>query len=208
MQTNSGKKNDAQSIESINDILSAAKNAEGIITSILLLSQARQAPPKLQPCNIYESLESALLSLQHRLQEKQITVNVVKNQALSAVAHNPWLERIWVNLLDNAIKYGGPEPLITAGARLEGERILCWVADNGPGIPPESRALVFQDFHQNIDGDSSGFGLGLSMIAQLLKHMNGTIDIEDCPGAKLVFVLKAHAVIGQTERVAAPLDCG
>ena len=184
--------------EEIADIISANHNAEEIITSILLLSKARQAPPALLPCDIYDCLDGALRSLQHRLQSAQITVSVVKKQDLRALAHAPWLERVWVNLIDNAMKYGGEDPQITAGASPQDDGIRCWVSDNGSGIPNEAKRLIFNDFQQQ--SESTGFGLGLAMVTQLLKHMNGRIEVEDGEGTTFAFYLPAHTGVAQDKQ--------
>lgn len=133
----------------VSDIALAGQNAEQIINAILLLSQARLAPPELKPVDLYLSLEGALSSLQLKLRERDITVRVVRGLEPQAWAHPPWLVRIWVNLIDNAIKHAGQQPRIEVGARLDNGRIRCWVSDDGPGVPENVREHIFKEFQQH-----------------------------------------------------------
>jgi signal transduction histidine kinase len=67
------------------------------------------------------------------------------------------------------------------------------VQDNGPGVPPTQRSLIFEKFRQG--GDASdrpqGTGLGLPISRQIIEHFGGRLWIDDCggPGARFVFEL-------------------
>jgi signal transduction histidine kinase len=188
-----GVMGDAAQDECLADIIQASRNVDQIINAILTLSQARLDPPTLKPVELYPPLDRAIASLRMRLRDKGITVSVVRGLERRALAHDLWLERIWVNLLDNAIKYGGPSPHIEVGARMDGDRIRCWVSDNGPGVPESVRENLLTEFQLQVAPHTAGFGLGLSLVSQLVHHMSGRVIIEDEGDmTSFVFFLQPH----------------
>ena len=103
------------------------------------------------------------------------------------------------NLVDNAIKYAGPEASKTNGAAAEivvgagadGERITLTVADHGPGIPEADRGRVVERFVRLEQSRSQpGSGLGLSLASAVARLHGGELKFEDNhPGLKSVIAL-------------------
>jgi signal transduction histidine kinase len=62
------------------------------------------------------------------------------------------------------------------------------VMDSGPGIPAEQRALVFERFWR-ADRNTSGVGLGLTIVDRIMKALNGSVCVDDCPGGGALFTL-------------------
>ena len=89
------------------------------------------------------------------------------------------LGQVLFNLLDNAVKYGGSEP-INIYARKDGGHVLISVTDLGKGIPPEDLDRVFEKFYRRgkADGRAPGTGLGLSIARGFIEAMGGTIRAE------------------------------
>ncbi|WP_395104677.1 sensor histidine kinase [Actinomadura sp. SCN-SB] len=98
------------------------------------------------------------------------------------------LSRLLSNLLDNAERHAEEE--ITVTVRAEGDTAVMEVLDDGQGIPPEHRELVFQRFSRlkaSRERDPEGTGLGLPMAREIANVHNGTLTIEDSPrGARFV----------------------
>ncbi len=83
------------------------------------------------------------------------------------------------NLLDNARKYGGDQVLVEGA--MVGEDYMVVVSDNGPGIPPAERDVIFRHFEQLSKGDArsnQGIGLGLPIAKQLARAMGGDVWYE------------------------------
>ncbi len=103
------------------------------------------------------------------------------------------------NLIDNAVKYGSANRdaggIRVAAERLEGA-IRLVVADRGPGIPEAARGRVLDRFVRLEDARSRpGFGLGLSLVAAIVRLHQGTLLLEDnAPGLAVVVTLPALAV--------------
>jgi signal transduction histidine kinase len=103
------------------------------------------------------------------------------------------------NLVDNAIKYAGPETSkingapaeIVVKAGTEGERITLTVADHGPGIAEPDRARVVERFVRLEQSRSlPGSGLGLSLAAAVARLHGGELKLEDNhPGLRSVIAL-------------------
>jgi signal transduction histidine kinase len=99
---------------------------------------------------------------------------------------------IWTNLIENALKYSGKEKIDVSLTSVE-SKILFYVADKGPGIPPEEKENVFEMFYR-VDKEShrssKGTGLGLYIVKRIVNLHGGIIYIESGnPGARFVVEL-------------------
>jgi two-component system sensor histidine kinase KdpD len=119
-------------------------------------------------------------------------------ETLPAVRADPAiLERVVVNLTENALRYSpaGKPPLLTASAL--GDRVELRVTDRGPGIPEQDRERVFVPFQRLGDTDNTtGVGLGLALARGLTEAMGGTLTAEDTPGGGLTMTVSLVAAPG------------
>jgi two-component system sensor histidine kinase KdpD len=122
------------------------------------------------------------------------------------------LERVIVNLTENALRYSpaGKPPLLTASAL--GDRVELRVVDRGPGIPEKDRDRMFVPFQRLGDTDNTtGVGLGLALSRGLTEAMGGTLTADDTPGGGLTMTVSLPAAAspgcepepGQRERESA-----
>jgi len=127
---------------------------------------------------------------------REITVDIP--DALPAVRADPAiLERIVVNLTENALRYSpaGKPPLLAASAL--GDRVELRVVDRGPGIPEGDRDRMFVPFQRLGDTDNTtGVGLGLALARGLTEAMDGTLTAEDTPGGGLTMIISLPAAPG------------
>ena len=99
------------------------------------------------------------------------------------------LERVFVNLLENARRYSGEHP-VRVRARVVGGHLKVRVIDRGPGIPARELAHVFEPFRQGDDGGShSGVGLGLAIVKGFVEANGATVTAESHPGQGSVFAI-------------------
>lgn len=92
------------------------------------------------------------------------------------------LMHIFINLIDNAIKYNVPEGKISIINYIEKERICIEICDTGIGIPKEDREKVFDSFYtvdKNRSKENSGTGLGLAIVKELVEKQRGAISVID-----------------------------
>jgi two-component system, OmpR family, sensor histidine kinase KdpD len=127
---------------------------------------------------------------------REITVEMP--ETLPAVAVDPAiLERVVVNLTENALRYSpaGKPPLLTASAL--GDRVELRVVDRGPGIPDNDKDRMFVPFQRLGDTDNTtGVGLGLALSRGLTEAMGGTLTAEDTPGGGLTMTVSLPTAPG------------
>jgi signal transduction histidine kinase len=119
-------------------------------------------------------------------------------EALRAVGDRDAVERILVNLLDNAAKYSPRGTAIEVTARPAGERAVeVLVSDHGPGIPVEDQERVFERFARadraRSRPDSNGAGLGLAISRGLARRQGGDLTVVSAAGRGSTFVLRLLA---------------
>jgi two-component system sensor histidine kinase KdpD len=120
---------------------------------------------------------------------RDITVEIP--ELLPAVRADPAiLERVVVNLAENALRYSpaGKPPLLAASTL--GDRVELRVVDRGPGISDNDKERVFVPFQRLGDTDNTtGVGLGLALSRGLTEAMGGTLTAEDTPGGGLTMTV-------------------
>jgi signal transduction histidine kinase len=132
-------------------------------------------------------------------EEKGIGLRIEAQAAAPVNGNRELVSQALANLIDNAIKYAGPEKAGTNGETAEvvvralndGDRILLTVADNGPGISEQDRARVTERFVRLEQSRSQpGSGLGLSLAAAVARLHGGELKFEDnAPGLKSIIAL-------------------
>ncbi len=139
---------------------------------------------------IDESLGVALIRLDERLQGRSVDVQVPADLPLVCV-DDILLEQVFLNLLDNALKYTDPGTPITVRAWLEDFQVMVEVADRGPGIPPGEERAVFRKFHRAPlrEGRTApvGSGLGLTICEGIVAAHGGRIWVVGCEGGGAAF---------------------
>ncbi len=126
----------------------------------------------------------ALRTVETRLPEELVPVKI---DALL-------MEQVFINLLENALKYAPPPSPIEITATTQGNDIIVEVADRGPGIPPGSEERIFEKFYRVKPKNAiGGVGLGLAICRAILQAHNGRIWAENRPGggASFKFTLAA-----------------
>lgn len=126
--------------------------------------------------------------------ERGVQVVVRAESAIVVADRESGLERVFDNLLDNALRFAprGTAIEIDAAARQGTARIT--VADHGPGIPADERARVFERFHRGPGASGSGAGLGLAIASAILEAGRGRISAAETPGGGATFVVELPLV--------------
>lgn len=104
------------------------------------------------------------------------------------------------NLVDNAVRYATHGQVAVRIARDDGRATLV-VEDAGPGIPEDARERVFSRFHRELGSGVEGSGLGLSIVAEALQRLGGTIVLDASPtlgGLRATVTLPAHEKVHHT----------
>jgi len=104
------------------------------------------------------------------------------------------LRQVIQNLVDNAVKYSSVGGRVRVSATADDGHVLIDVADQGPGIPPEDRELIFQEFGRSSSGTAKpGSGLGLFIARSIAEAHGGTLGVDSVPARGSVFRLDLPA---------------
>jgi signal transduction histidine kinase len=109
------------------------------------------------------------------------------------------LETALINLLDNAFKFTPEHKEIVVSARADEGRVTFAVQDNGIGIPAREQRRIFRRFYrvdQRLARETSGVGLGLSIVSLIVRAHGGEIDVQSEPGAGSTFVVRIPIMAG------------
>ncbi|QCB92880.1 sensor histidine kinase [Cellulomonas shaoxiangyii] len=123
---------------------------------------------------------------------------VVSRADVTARVDAQRITQAWLQLLANAVRFSAPGSTVRLGSEVAGGRLLLWVRDEGPGVPPEQEARIFERFHRGrADRVQHGAGLGLPIVAAIAAAHGGRVFLEHPPpgaGPGVVFVLDLPAV--------------
>jgi Na+/proline symporter/nitrogen-specific signal transduction histidine kinase len=132
--------------------------------------------------------------------ERQTRVDVALPEGMPPLMADPdRLMQVMLNLLSNAAKFVPvPGGQVSVSVHCDDARVTVAVADNGPGVSPEQRSLIFDKFRQGGEAANrpQGTGLGLPISRQIVEHFGGRLWLESVPGqgARFLFKLPWHAV--------------
>lgn len=108
-------------------------------------------------------------------------------------SNRDYIKQIFLNLVDNAIKYTPNGGIVTTEVRYDDNYILIKVIDNGIGISKEDKTRIFERFYR-VDKarsrDVGGTGLGLAIVKHIVKSLHGTIDVESELNIGTKFIVK------------------
>ena len=96
------------------------------------------------------------------------------------------LERAFVNLVRNAVQYGGGRGQISVGIEADGS---VTVADQGCGIASDKHSRIFEPFYR-VNPHGSGAGLGLSMVNEIVTRHGGYVELSSAPGKGSTFTIR------------------
>ncbi|MEK4536295.1 ATP-binding protein [Peribacillus sp. FSL K6-1552] len=134
--------------------------------------------------------------LQSMVIKKQIKLNIHENEPFTLYGDEDLLRRLFINLMENAIKYTPEGGTVEIKACNKKEFIYIEVIDHGIGIPKEHLPFIFQRFYRVDDSRSrsqGGTGLGLSLCKWIVEAHKGTIEVRSKPDEGTRVIVKLHA---------------
>jgi len=170
-----------EAIEMLSLIQNQSEKMVRIIEDLLLLSRIRKEKIELVPIDIQKILNEVFVRLHNEIVSRGATFKMPDIWP-EVLGHEQWIEEVWINLISNALKYGGNPPLIKLGfEKMTESTFRMWIQDNGNGINPESHTRIFEDFERLGRKDNQGHGLGLSIVKRIILKLNGEINVA-CSG--------------------------
>lgn len=133
----------------------------------------------IQTIDLVTLVESVIAQVRLRAEERQMALKLVVAGAHTAVLGDPdRLRQLFLNLIDNAVKYGGAGNQITIQLTAQPQGLACAVCDTGPGIPAAHLPHLTRRFYRAAPAGVSGSGLGLAMVAEILRQHQSQLTIE------------------------------
>jgi signal transduction histidine kinase len=169
-----------------------------IITELLVLASVRQQQIIPEALDMAMIVEQAETRVKHMIAETNAEI-IKPSTWPNALGYAQWVEEVWANYINNAIKYGGTPPRIELGAEQQSDgSVRYWVHDNGDGLSQEAIAQLFTAFTRLDKVRATGHGLGLSIVKRIVEKLNGTVDIqsEGAPGRGSIFSFTLPGVDG------------
>ena len=173
--------------ESVQAILQSGERANEIIDGLLLLHGIQHESLSATSVDTDATVDTALETLAGAVAAHQAVVT--RNAALPTVkAHGPWLIQVWINLIGNAIKYGGSPPVVDVAAHMTSDEMVRFdISDNGAGIAPDDRERIFNEFERAATTDIDGHGLGLAIVNRVVDRLGGETGVDSAPDGGSVF---------------------
>lgn len=172
--------------EYLSYITSSTNALLAIINNILDLATIDAGAMSLNraPVDVRKAIEQAAAGVQDRLATGNIHLDVrVANVVGPFVADEDRVVQVLYNLLANAVGFSPQGATVTLTATQHDNRTIFAVADQGPGIAPESQGKVFDRFEANANGSRHrGVGLGLSLVRSFVEMHGGRITIDSAVG--------------------------
>ncbi len=141
----------------------------------LARAQTRAEAIRLEVVDLEELLGEAAEELR---QAYRVEVDTHCASGLVGLAHHDLLAQAVGNLASNAAKHAGEEPVTLSATPMDGGRVRIEVHDHGSGIDTSHRDRVFDRFYRADDRDAEGFGLGLSIVREVVAAMGGEVEID------------------------------
>jgi two-component system, OmpR family, sensor histidine kinase KdpD len=179
----------AAQVETAGAIQDEARRMSALVGNLLDMARIESGEVSLnlewQPLEevVGAALQSSRVMLERHIIEVRIprTLPLLRFDALL-------IERVFVNLLENASKYTPPGSTVTLSAELGADRVSVAVADDGPGLPRGREEAVFQKFARGErESATPGVGLGLAICRAIVEAHQGTIVGANRPGGGAVY---------------------
>ena len=176
-------------------IFDNTKKATNIVDELLLLAQVGQSDILVETLQMDEIMGQVSTRIESYITEYGGTVSYASDWP-AAVGYGPWIEEVWINYINNALKYGGEPAEVTVGAeRLSPTQVKFFVQDRGDGLSEEEQNKLFIEFTRihNAAQEREGTGLGLSIVKRIVEKLGGYVGVksEVGKGSQFYFVLPA-----------------
>lgn len=171
-----------RALEKIND---EARRMSSLVNELLTLSRSdagrlifeKHKVSLDQVCHMVAEQQAAVAS------EKDLSIETEIEDGIDIIGDESMLIRILLNLMDNAVKYSGNGKRVALSLFREGNFAVCSVEDDGIGISAEELDRIWERFYRADESRSEeGSGLGLAMVAALVKAHGGRTEVTSTPG--------------------------
>lgn len=164
----------------IQKIIDNSRKLSTLTSDILLLSKIENQEFFDGNCEfrLDEQIRKCILMLEYKWSAKEIYFDIDMEKTVY-YGNEALLERVWINIIDNAIKFSNPSSQISVKAERIGDSLSVKIRDFGVGMDGKTQKRIFEKFYQS---DSSrreeGNGLGLALVRRIVDLCKGSIEVE------------------------------
>ena len=170
----------------LGEVKESTRRISELVAAVRSYSQLDRA--SLQRVDVTDGLDSTLVMLGHKLRDGVTVVREYGADVPPIEAYAGELNRVWTNLIDNAVDAMDGAGTLRVATRADGDGVVVEIADTGPGMPPEVADRAFEAFYTTKDV-GKGTGLGLDIARRIVEDRHGgTITIDSRPGATVLRV--------------------
>lgn len=188
----------AMATKSLQAMHKSAQRLNLLIEDLLTISRMEHRTPQIrfETTDLGDVLRRVIEHLEPAVTERRARVELDwPTDTAKAEADSRRMEQVFANLLENALRHGQgtQEEIIRISARSDAEFIEIVFADNGPGIPLEDQAHIFERFyrvHKDRSRMAGGTGLGLSIVKHIVLAHGGEVSVESVPGSGAAFKVR------------------
>ncbi len=176
--------------ELLDTMVEEAERLERLVKNLLDMTRLEggELALKREWVPLVEVVGSALSHLEHLLGDRVVHTHLPDDLPLVSV--DPvLLEQLFINLLENAIKYTPESSPLTIRARVESATLVVELADQGPGIAEGDEERIFERFYRGAHQGKSSAGLGLAICRAIAEAHGGTLTARNDGGAVFEFRL-------------------
>ena len=174
-------------------VLSEAQRLIMMTNTILDLNQMQEGTKPIEKVtfNINQMIDKAILSLESRLKEKNVSISrELDLQHSWVIGEIASINRVVQNLLDNAFKFVNEGGHIIVRTTLKQNKVWVSILNNGPAIPEEQQKLIWERFYKADSSrgqDKKGVGLGLVIVKEIIKKHEEVIGVHSKEGEYVEF---------------------
>lgn len=177
--------------EYLDIIIEESRRLSGLSSTVLDLSRIESLSTlsKQTTFSLSEQIRESILLLEYKWAAKHLDLDIDLDE-LNIYADEALLKQVWINLLDNGIKFSPEFGKLSISLHKKEGAIIFKVQDHGPGMDLETSDLIFTKFYQgDTSHQSEGNGLGLALVKKIVELHHGAVTVESHIGKGSTFIV-------------------
>jgi signal transduction histidine kinase len=180
-----------------------ARRLTHLVENILQYSRLRRTSgdgPLTESVDVDEVLAESFEAVEPLAASSSAELSVLGDRGMHVRANRAAVSQILGNLLDNALKYGPPGQTLTVRVEAEDSVVRFVVDDQGPGIPARDRTRIWEPYRRlprDVRSRLPGTGIGLAVVARLVRLHGGHARVEDAPEGGARFIVGLPRAVSQ-----------
>lgn len=164
-----------------------------MVNDLLRMARLEALRLKKETVNLLEMVQNVVESLQLRLQDSEVAVDIDPALDREITLDPDRMEQVFYNLLDNAIRFSPAGTTVEVTLENRSKAVEVRIRDHGPGVLEAEQEIIFDRFYKVSKARSSndsGFGLGLAIVKNIIVEHGGEIHVTNHPEGGAIFAVR------------------